>query len=164
MSTLNWEDRRNLENSLAEFLQDQSSSLTVFYQGESKSIDIRVGFAPRDDWSLPNIAVYHDSRTALRGFVGQNKRLKTHLMIIDVRALDDGMRQDLADWVSDTINDGFDFYSYSPDAVSPDTPNKTLTGKASVDFVSDNRILADTNADEYNKYRHNISINVTIAI
>lgn len=160
--TIAWQERRNLENSFADFLQDQADGLTVFYKGEEKSIDIRVGFSPRTDWNLPVISVYHDSRTAPRGFIGQNKRLKTHLMIIDVRALDDGMRSDLADWVGDTINDGFDFFNYSPDSNTPDTPNKSLVGKISIEFVTDTPLRGGDNDDEFDKFRHNISVNATI--
>lgn len=159
---LSWQERRNLENSFVDFLTSQASGITVFYQGEEKSLDIRVGRSPRDDWNLPVISFYLDNRLAPRGFVGSNKRLKTHLAIIDIRALDDGMRSDLADWVGDTINDGFDFNSYSPDAVTPDTADKTLEGKVSIEFVTDRIVTAGENVDVFDKYRHNISVNCTI--
>jgi hypothetical protein len=164
MTSLSWQIRRNLENSLAEFLQDQASSLTVFYKGANQAIDIRVGNAPQQSWSMPNISVYLDTRTAPRGFVGNNKRLKTYLMIIDVRALDDGMRSDLAEWVSDTINDGFDVYDYTPNIGDPENPNKTLSGKASIAFVSDVPIRNTQNTDIFEKFRQNISVNITIAV
>jgi hypothetical protein len=162
--TLNWQERRSLENSLAEFLSDQSSGVTVFYKGEEKPIDVRVGFSPRTDWNLPVISLYYNSKTAPRAFVGQNKRLKTHLIIIDIRALDDGMRQDIAEWVTDTINDGFDYYEYAPNNADPSSPIKTLAGKVAVEFLSDNKLFTDPNAEEFDKFRHNISINATIAI
>lgn len=162
---ISWSERRNLETSLVEFLQEQaalSGGATVFYKGKQKTLDIRVGFAPQQNWNLPNISVYYDSRTSPRSFVGQNKRINTHLMIIDVRALDDGMRNDIADWVGDTINDGFNFYTYSPNSSDPSSPNKTLTGKVSVDFVSDTPIRPGEDVDLFDKYRHNISINAQI--
>ncbi len=162
--TLDWQIRRNLENSLTEFLQTQSSGVTVFFKGSDTSIDIRVGKSPQQDWKLPNISVYLDTRTATRGFVGGNKRLKSYLMIIDIRALDDGMRSDLTEWVTDTINDGFDFFDYQPNSSDPDNPIKTLTGKASVEFVTDTPIRATADADAFDKYRHNISINISIAV
>jgi len=164
MPLLSWQIRRNLENSLAFFLQTEGSSTTVFYKGKEQGIDIRVGNAPQDNWSMPNISVYSDSRTAPRGFVGNNKRLKSYLMIIDIRALDDGMRSDLAEWVSDTINEGFDVYTYSPNSITPDDPNKVLFGKASVVFVSDLPIRNTQNSDMFEKFRQNITISVTIAV
>jgi hypothetical protein len=160
--TLNWQLRRNLENSLAEFLQTEAVEVTVFFKGSNTAIDIRVGNAPQDDWKLPNISIYLDTKSALRGFVGNNKRLKSYLMIIDIRALDDGMRSDLAEWVTDTINDGFDYYEYYPNPSSPDTINKNKNGFISVDFVSDNPLRPVIDADSFDKFRHNISVSLTI--
>ncbi len=162
--TLDWQTRRNLENSLTEFLQTQATGVTVFFKGSDTSIDIRVGNSPRDDWKLPNISVYLDTRTAPRGFVGGNKRLKSYLMIIDIRALDDGMRSDLAEWVSDTINDGFDFFDYQPNPANPDSPIKTLSGKASIEFITDTPIRGIIDSDIFDKYRQNISVSLTIAV
>lgn len=163
MANLDWQIRRNLESSLAEFLQSEVSGLTVFYKGADESVDIRVGNATQQSWGMPNISVYMDARTAPRGFIGNNKRLKTYLMIIDIRALDDGMRSDLTEWITDTINDGFDVYTYS-ESGDPENPDKDLFGKASVNFVSDTPIRNTQNADIFEKFRQNISINVTIAI
>lgn len=162
--TLNWQLRRNLENSLAEFLQTEAVGVTVFFKGSSTDIDVRVGNAPQDNWKIPNISVYLDTRTAPRGFVGNNKRLKSYLMIIDIRASDDGMRSDLAEWVSDTINDGFDFYDYQPNSGDPDNPLKTLSGKVSVEFITDTPIRPVVDADAFDKYRHNISVSLSIAV
>lgn len=160
--TLNWQLRRNLENSLAEFLQTESVGVTVWYKGSDNTIDIRVGKSPRDDWKLPVIANYMSDKTAPRGFVGNNKRLKSYLMVIDVRALDDGMRSDLAEWLTDTINEGFDYYEYEPNPADPDNEIKTLSGKVSVEFITDSPIDAGIDADQFDKYRHNISVSLTI--
>lgn len=164
MTNIDWNIRRNLENSLAEFIQSEASGKTVFYKGADQTIDVKVGHTPRQDWGMPNISVYLDNRVAPRGFIGNNKRLKTYLMVIDVRALDDGMRSDLAEWVSDVINDGFEVYTYTPNASIPDSPTKVYYGLASVDFVSDVPLRNTQNSDIFEKFRHNISINVTIAV
>lgn len=163
MSNLDWQIRRSLEDSLAEYLQAEVIGLTVFYKGKDETIDIRVGNAPQQDWKLPNVSVYMDTRTAPRGFIGNNKRLPSYLMIIDVRALDDGMRSDLTEWLTNTINDGFDVYDYSPKAGDPENPNKSLIGKASIDFVTDTPIRTTQNAELFEKFRQNISISITIA-
>lgn len=160
--TLSWQLRRNLETSLTEFLQTESNGITVWYKGSNNTIDVRVGKAPQDSWKLPNISIYMDAKTALRGFVGNNKRLPSYLMVIDIRALDDGMRSDLAEWLTDTINEGFDYYDYQPNPADPDNEIKTLTGKVSVEFITDNPIDAGIDADQFDKYRHNISVSLTI--
>ena len=164
MANIPWNIRRNLENSLTEFLQTETAGKTVFFKGNDQAIDIRVGFAPQDDWSMPVISLYMDTRTAPRAFLGNNKRFKSYLMIIDVRALDDGMRSDLVELLTDTINDGFDLFDYSPNPSDPLNPIKVLSGKVSVDFVTDNALRATENANIYEKYRQNISISLTIAV
>ncbi len=163
MSNIPWGNRRNLENSLKEFLQTQAVGVTVFYKGADQAIDIRVGNAPQDSWSMPVISLYTDPKTSIRSFIGNNKRIDTYLMIIDVRALDDGMRSDLASWVTTAINDGFDFYKYTPGSGDVEIPDKVLSGKASIDFVSDVPVRNTQNSDLYTKFRQNISINVTIS-
>ncbi len=161
---LDWQIRRNLENSLTEFLQIQTAGITVFHKGQDLPIDIRVGHSPRDDWKMPVIAIYMDTRTATRGFIGNNKRLKSYLMIIDIRAFDDGMRSDLAELLTDTINDGFDMFNYSPNSGNPNTPIKVLGGHVSVEFITDTPIRSTENANQFEKYRQNISVSLTIAV
>ena len=162
MATIPWQLRRNLENSLTEFLQVETVGNTVFFKGADTPIDIRVGKSPRDDWKMPVISNYMEPKTSIRGFVGGNKRLNSYLMIIDIRALDDGMRSDLSEWLTDTINEGFDFFDYQPNVADPDNPIKVLSGKVSVEFITDTPINGGKDADIYNKYRQNISVSLTI--
>ena len=161
---LDWQVRRNLENSLVEFLQTQIAGTTVFHKGKNLEIDIRVGHTPQDDWKMPNISVYQSTRSAPRGFIGSNKRLKGYLMIIDIRAFDDGMRSDLTELVTDTINDGFDVFNYSPNIADPQNLIKVASGKASVEFITDTPVRSTENANQFEKYRQNISVNLTIAV
>lgn len=164
MASINWQIRRNLETSLVYFLKTETANDTIFYKGAEQSLDIRVGNAPQESWVPPVISVYVDSQTAPRGFIGNNRRLKTYLMIMDIRALDDGMRADLAEHMSILINEGFSVYTFTPNALTPETPTKVLYGKASVEFVSDTAIRNTENANLFEKFRHRISFNVTIAV
>ena len=164
MANIPWSIERNLETSLEEFLKSEVSGTTVFYKGAAQPIDIRVGNAPQDNWAMPVISVYADSKISDRGFVGSNKRLKSYLMILDIRALDGGMRSDLADWLETTINDGFTVYTYTPSESTPDIPDKVLFGKASIDFLSNAATRDTQDLNMYEKFRQNISISVTISL
>lgn len=163
MADLEWKESRNLENSLAEFLQSKiaTESLQVFFGGNSLPIGVRVGFPEDDTWKLPVISVFVSSKNAPRFLVGTNKRAKTRLMIIQIRGLDDGMRQDLAEWVSDTINEGFPYYEYEPSESTPNTPTKTLAGTVALTFVTDAPARL-SNVDDFDKFLHNISIETEI--
>jgi len=162
MSNVNWGIERCLENSLVEFLQTQLASYTVLdLDGNTKFISIRVGFSPNDDWELPVISAYTDSRNAPRLSIGSNKREKTYLLILDIRAWDSGMQQDLVDLVMTTINDGFPFYTYAP-SNDPQDPTKTEDGYVSLDFISNVPLRLGDNVDMIDKFRQNISISCYI--
>lgn len=165
MGNLPWSTERNIENSLAEFLQDavDNTSLTVLDEnGSAKPVAIRVGSEFNANWTLPIITLYSDSRSSPRLSVGSNLRLKTFLLIIDIRALDVGMQQDLTDWLETTINDGFPFYEYTPNGSDPLNPNKTRIGLASIEFISNLPVRFGETADLPDKYRQNITISCYI--
>ena len=167
MTVLSWSQQRNLENSLAEFLQDTitTQSLKVLNQdGSQVTPEVRVGWKVDNDWSLPVISVYVDGIVAPRLSIGSNCRQNAYLMIIDIRALNIGMQIDLTDWLRTTINNGWDFNEYSPNPASPDSPIKTKTGYVSFDYVSNVPVRIGDNSDLYEKYRQNMSISATIAI
>lgn len=163
MPNLEWKTRRNLEDSLKEFLESQisTSSLTAFHEGNNVPIHVRVGFPTDSSWTLPVISEYVDNKTSERFLVGSNKRYKNWLMILEIRALDDGMRMDLAEWVAETINEGFPYYEYAPNGASPNSPTKTLAGNVNVEFLSDLPVRLP-NVDKIDLFRHRITISVEI--
>jgi len=163
---LGYRETTNLENSMYEFLVAAlaTDSLTVKDdKGNNKEITVRVGETFNADWSLPTVSLYEDSELAPRGFIGNNRRIKDHLLIIDIRALDSRMRKDLTDWVTDTINDGFPFYEYTQSG-DPDNPNKVQTGYVRVDFLFNRPLRLGDTVDMVDKYRQNISINCGITL
>lgn len=165
MTTLPWGTEKNIENSLIDFLQSaiNTGSITVpDIKGDPKSLMVRVGSEFNNDWTLPIITLYTDSRLAPRLTIGSNLRQKDYLIILDIRALDVGMQQDLTDWVETTINDGFPFYEYTPNLSDPDDPNKVQTGYASIEFISNLPIRFGDTAELSDKYRQNITISVFI--
>ena len=163
MSQIPWGIEKNLENSLVDFLTDEFTGKTVFLKGANQSIDIRVGNAYQDNWSMPCISIYADTETDDKPFIGNNVLLKSHLMIIDIRATDGGMRSDLKDYLVDIISNGFPYYEYNPNPGEPDESNKALVGKASIKFISNVPIRNTQDSNYVEKFRQQITINVTIA-
>lgn len=165
MGNLAWQTQRNLENSFAEFLQGvvTTESLTVLDQnGVSQPVLVRVGFVFNKNWNLPVISIYSDSKVTPRLSIGSNKRQKNYLTVIDIRALDKGSQMDLTDWLESKINNGFDFYEYSPNPSNPSSPIKVQNGHVSIDFVSNVPLRLGENAEFFDKYRQNISLNCWI--
>lgn len=164
MTTLSWQKIRSLENSLADYLQsiiDGDSLTVVDDNGNSIPINVRVGFEVDNTWTLPTISLYFDSKLSPRGFVGNNLRFKQYLMVIDIRTLNKGMQIDLAEWLEQTINDGFPLYDYAPNESDPDNPSTTLVGQVNVDFISNIPLKLGDNVDLLDKYRQNIVISCT---
>lgn len=164
MAILNWQEQSNIENSLFEFLQDKVSldnTEVINDKGQAVPINIRIGQTFNDDISLPVVSFYQEGKLSPRSFVGSNRRIKSYLVIIDIRAWNDRQRQDLADWVEILINDGFPYYEYTP-SLDPENPSKVLSGLASIDFVTNTPVRLGDNVDLFEKYRHRISISVQI--
>lgn len=164
MANLDWKVQRNLENSCTEFLQDAvtTASLTIpDANGIAKAVTVRTGFEFNENWTLPVISIYADSKTSPRLSIGSNKRLKTFLLIIDIRSLDKGSQLDLTEWLEETINDGFVFYEYSPDGSGG--VNKVANGRVAIDFVSNIPLRLGEGVDLFDKYRQNITLSCSIS-
>lgn len=165
MANLDWGQRRNIENSVTDFLQSEiaSQNLTILDEyGVEKTPQIRVGFQVEDDWEIPMISLYMESKLAPRLSIGSNLRENSYLMIIDVRASNVGGQLDLTDWVTETINDGFDYNEWSPNPGDPNNPTKVKTGRVSIDFISNTPVRFGENVNIFDKYRQNITISVTV--
>lgn len=162
MAPIVYEDDTNLENSLYDFLSAKitSESLTVIGEnGDTVTPTLTLGWKFNSEWSLPVISLYVDSTNPVRSFVGNNRRIETFLIIVDIRALNDGMQKNLTRWVIDKINDGFPFYEYTP---AGNNPTKTQTGYVTVDFNTNNIVRLGDDSALADKYRQNLSISAFI--
>ena len=159
---LAWGLYRNLENSLYEFLTDKVTDDSVTDINDVL-IPIRVGRKRDNDWTLPCITVYMDNETAERAEIGSNNRLEKYLIIIDIYATNEGERMDLANWLKDTINDGFRYFSIIPSKSDPQNPIKVSGGLVEVNFLTNARVALGQNVDLEDSHRHRISINTWIS-
>jgi len=156
-----WRLFRNLQASLEDFLKAQALS-DGLVDIHGNSINFRVG---RKDatWTLSTISYYVDSETAPRMEIGSNKRDKRQLMIIDIFAENEVDRVDLANWVADTINDGWRYYTYTGNSSNPGSPTKVAGGLVNVNFLTNLRVALGTNVVKLDAHRHRISISVWIS-
>lgn len=156
---LKWDNIGNLENSLYEFIKDAITTDSVQVlddNGVAKDLTVRVGDKFDDKWELPVIQVYHDSNpSAPRLSVGSNLRDTRYLIILDIRSNNHTNRQNIADWVVDTINEGFPYFEYTPNG---ETPSKVQNGRVSFDYVTNQKVFLGDDVELFDKYRHRISI------
>lgn len=159
---LSWQLYRNLENSLKDFLDTEISTDSVT-DINGTAVPVRVGRKNDDNWTIPCISLYVESETLERFEIGSNNRDERELIIIDIYATNEGERLDLAKWVTDTINNGWQYYTYTVNVATPESPNKVAGGWVNVDFLSNTRINLGNNVSQLDVYRHRISINVWIS-
>jgi len=159
---LEWRTSRNIENSLYVFLTDQVDENSVT-DSNNVNIPIRVGRKVSKDWTLPCITIYLDDKTSERAEVGSNNRLKSYLIIMDIYATNEGERLDLSDWLEETVNNGFRYFSMLPSTSGPQTPIQTACGLVEVNFVTNARVALGQNVDPEDAHRHRISINTWIS-
>jgi len=153
--SLDWGIISNIESSIQDFLTAQASS-------DSVDVSVRVGEKFDNEWTLPTIQVYVDSKLLPRLEIGSNKRQITYTVIIEVRARDAFERANLADWAETSINNGFTYYSYSANPSDPDNPLRVSEGHADLDFISSGKVNLGDNVSEYDKWRYRISFRTWI--
>lgn len=159
---LNWGLYRSLENSLKDFLDAEVTSDNVTDIKGTK-IPIRIGRKNENSWTLPCITLYFESETSPRGFIGSNERLDNELLILDIYATNEGERLDLAEWLKDSLNDGFRYYTYSVNSNNPESPTKIAGGLVNVNFLTNGRVNLGQDVNEVDAHRHRITINVWIS-
>ena len=153
--SLDWGIITNIESSIQDFLTAQASVDAV-------EVSVRVGEKFDDEWALPTIQVYVDSKLQPRLELGSNKRLITYTVIFEVRARNAFERSNLADWAEISINNGFTYYSYSANLSNPDNPLRVSEGHADLDFISSGKVNLGNNVSEYDKWRYRISFRTWI--
>jgi len=161
---LTWATSTNIENSLIDFLRNEviEQALQVLdVNGVAKTVNIYAGRELNNDWNLPLIQVYLDSKPdANRLEIGSNKRLKSFQVIIDIRTLLPGQETNLADWVEQEINDGITIYDYTPNSLNPEAPAKSILGYGRVDFITSMPVPSYDDADVFDKNRYRLTIKI----
>ena len=161
---LTWQKNTDIENSLIDFIQSAltTSSLELLDKdGIAHNIQIYAGRELNNEWNLPIIQIYFDSNPDYtRLEIGTNKRLKSWLIIIDIRTLLPGQETNLANWIEDLINDGVPIYNYNPNSLNPDVPAKNSLGHGRVDFITSALVPVFDNADKFDQNRYRIGIKI----
>jgi hypothetical protein len=161
-----WQISTAIENSLIELLRGEviNQSLQLLDgNGIAKTVNIYAGRELNNDWNLPLIQVYLDSKPdASRLEIGSNIRLRSYQIIIDIRTLLPGQETNLGDWIEEVINDGFVIYNYVPNSINPEIPAKIELGYGRVDFITSLPIPGYDDADKYDQNRYRISLKVWV--
>jgi len=164
---LTWQEPTNLENSIAEFLDDQiaQSTLTLLDANGIPVVPIvRIGRTFNVNWSLPMIQLYFDDTPVIRDIeLGSNLKEINYLIIFEIRCALPGQEINLGKWVENTLNNGFEYYDYSPNSVNPNSPSKTQVGRVSLKFITSRPVSVGDDVELFDKYRYRLSIQCWIS-
>jgi len=158
-----WCKATNLEDSLKDKLDAQITTDSLVGDN-GNTVMVRIGQKRDSDWTYPCITVYQESEDLTsRLYIGSNKRDEKDLMIIEIYATNDKERKYLAKWLSDTINDGWQYYTYAVNPSNPESPLKTIGDWVNVDFLTNNKVKLGQNISEIDANRHRVSVNVWLS-
>ena len=158
---MTWRLYRNLENSFKDFL-DTSIASDGLVDENGSAIPVRIGRKNDSDWTIPFFSVYMESETLDNFEIGSNLKDDRQLIVLDVYASNEGERLDLTKWLVDTINDGFRYYSYTYNSVTPESPTKVAGGWANIKFLTNTRINLGQNVAKADAHRHQVTVSVWI--
>ena len=161
---LTWEISSNIENSLIDLLRlrihEQSLQL-LDNNGTAQTVNVYAGRTLNDNWNLPLIQVYLDSKPdAGRLEIGSNKRLRSWQVIIDIRTILPGQESNLADWVENAINDGVVIYDYTSNCKNISLPVKSILCYGRVDFITSLPVPPFDNSDKFDQNRYRITAKI----
>ena len=159
---LDWQLYRNLENSLKDFLDAQITTDSVT-DINGNAVPVRVGRKYDNDWTLPCISLYVEAETSPRLEIGSNLTDDRFLIILDIYATNSGERLDLSRWLKEALKDGWRYYSYSYNALDPESPTKVAGGLVALNFLTNGRVNLGQNVDIMDAHRQRITINVWIS-
>lgn len=164
---LTWQTSTNLENCLAEYLESQIIAEDIKLlnvAGATVIPSVRIGRTLNTNWTLPLVQLYFDDTPVNKDFeLGSNLKEKEYLLILDIRCLLPGQEINLGQWVEDTINNGFIYYTYTPNLIDVNNPVKTQAGYVSLKFITSKPLDFGNDADLYDKYRYRLAIQCWIS-
>jgi len=145
---------RNVELSVIEAIE---TAINASWSG----VTVVKAFLQAYSSPIPVICVRMLSVASSRLEIGGNTLAQEYSFIIDIFARSDGQRIDLADFIVNTIKEGFVFNQYSRASGNPETLNKVVDGRITFLVIdSDSRIDGNDSDDEHDRYRQSITFTV----
>ena len=147
---------RNIEASVVDQI------VTALGVGGWNDIRVEKAFAKVYNGELPCIAINVIKRIPAIKEIGSKQTLKIFELEFRIFATSDGQRLDLSDFLQETIEQDFDYFSYT--ITGGVISAKVLNGRIIVRrFLSNKKELINTeNLEKEDKFRHIISVEVFV--
>ena len=151
---------RNIEASLIDFLKDSLESTWT-------NVNVEKSFAKIYSLSLPSICVKAERTDYDPAEIGNNKKVRSVQVIVDIFATDDGMRLDLKDFLVEILQDGCDYYEYTTKKTGRVTnvESATTNGRIRIMNIDDNAVDFDVDRDKldvHDRFRHRLTLTISL--
>jgi len=150
---------RNIEASIIQYLQTQ----LVSDGWNDVSVEKTFSRVYSSEISVPIICVRISDTIHEHIEIGSNSTRRTPLVLLDIFASSDGNRLDLKDYLISKLKHGCSYYEYT--IVNGQIDSKVLNGKIKTIGISDTIVdlaIEKSNLDPKDRYRHLISLNITL--
>jgi len=149
---------RNCELSLLKFIED---SVTNDWTG----VTVIKSWSERDKVENPVICITLDNTTYTRKELGNTQFRDTYVFIIEVFAKSEAMRIDLTDYIMNTLNPGWTYYTAEKGSGTVRSLNYTSAGRCRIDSIySNDKVDLGEMCDVKDRYRQNIVLGVTVGV
>jgi hypothetical protein len=136
-------------------------SLESSIESNWSGVSVVKAFAQAYKESLPVVSIRLGNENDERQEIGTNTLRRTFTMIIDIFCTSDGQRLDLADFITETIKNGFVYYEFSHASGNLEELEKTENGRITLEFILNNsRVEFGDSPSLHDKFRHNITFTV----
>jgi hypothetical protein len=154
---------RNIEASIIDFIKDTITESAYNWT----NVNIEKSFSKIYTLSLPSICVKAERTDRDPAEIGNNKKIRSVQIIIDIFATDDGMRLDLKDCLAEILQDGCVFYEYTTHKVGRETVvnTKTANGRIRITNIDDNSVDFDVDRDKldiHDRFRHRLTLTIEL--
>lgn len=129
--------------------------------GSWSGVTVVKAFTQAYSSQVPVICVRMLSVASTRLEIGGNTLRNEYSFIVDIFARSDGQRIDLADFIMNTVKEGFVYYDYVRNSGNPEELDTTADGRITLlTFDTNERIDAGDSDDEHERYRQSIAFTV----
>jgi len=145
---------RNVELSVIQGIEDAVNNSWT-------GIPVLKAFLKAYSTQLPCICVRMLSVDSFRKEIGANTLRQQYLFSVDIFAKSDGQRLDLADFITNTVKEGFIYYEYSHSSGNAEQLTRETDGRIIfLSFINNERVDFSDDVEEHDRFRHSISFSV----
>lgn len=151
---------RNIEASIIDFIIDSLESTWT-------NVNVEKSFAKVYTLSLPSVCVKAEKTIYDSAEIGDNKKIRSTQVIIDLFCTDDGQRLDLKDYLCEVLHNGCVYYEYttSKSGRTTSVSAKVANGRIRVMNIDDTPVDFDVDKDRldvHDRFRHRLTLTIEL--